>query len=385
MKKTSLGLFIFFLILQEFFAVIDLNDNKVKPSVYKQTCIYYDSLMSHKKPDTGTVLMYNAPYLFDQNLNREEVEKFKTLFQTEKYKALLRDSLESAMELRLYVRKSIENTNMPPELEYLPVVESYYKTTAKSKSGALGLWQFMANSVKPYLTLNDYVDERLDPWKETTAALRKLEDNYKTFGDWLIAIAAYNCGAGAMQKAINKAGGKKDFWYLCENNYLPAQTAQYVPKLLAIADLLMHTDFYEMDISLHTEEYYTLYNETNGIFDYVTVNHPYSLKTLAREIRLDYSILAQLNPSYTEGFTHPKNESQIRLPVGMKQAALDALEKIKPLDFPIKYTVKAGDTLWGISKQYGVTVSAICELNNIKENGILSIGKILYIPGKLSR
>lgn len=382
MKKTTAGLFIFFAALQILFSYSNQSEEEIKPSIYKQTSLEYITNPSHEYPDEKSVLKYNAPFLL--GTERQEVEDFRTLFKTEKYKSLLRDSLENSLELRLYVRKAIEQAGLPPELEYLPVVESYYKTTAKSKSGALGLWQFMANSVKPYLELNDYVDERLDPWKETTAALRKLEDNYKTFGDWLIAIAAYNCGAGAMQKAITK-GGKKDFWYLCENKLLPVQTMQYVPKLLAIADLCMHTDFYQMDISLRTEEYYTLYNETYGIFDYVTVTKPYSLKTLARELRIDYSILAQLNPSFTQGFTHPNKESSIRLPFGMKQSALDALEKMTPLDFPVKYTVKSGDTLWGISRQYGVTVSAICELNNIKENAILSIGKILYIPSKLSR
>lgn len=383
MKKTFICLFLtisFFSFPSFSNAVSSETYEKTKAGIYKNL---NDVSISQQGHAVNTIqLLYNAPYL--EGADREEVEAFRKTFQTTRNKTLLKDALENSLELRLYVRKAIQNAGLPPELEYLPVVESYYKTTAKSSSGALGLWQFMANSVKPYLELNDYVDERLDPWKETEAALKKLKDNYNMFGDWLLAIGAYNCGAGAMQRALNKAD-KKDFWFLAENKLIPLQTIQYVPKLLAIADLVMHSDFYEMDIPLHQDEYNGLYNETNGIFEYVCVKNAYSLKTLAQEMRIDYDILNKLNPSFIEGFTHPTKESTIRLPIGMKQTAEKALENIKPIDFPVKYKVVKGDTLWGISKKFGVTVSQICELNNIKENAILSIGKILYIPSKLSR
>lgn len=315
------------------------------------------------------------------DFEREEVQKFRELFLKPQYKSLLKSSLEDSMDLRLFVRKTLENEGLPPELEYLPVVESYYKTTAKSRSGAIGLWQFMKNSVSPYLVLNDYVDERLDPWKETQAAVKKLKENYNMFGDWLIAIAAYNCGAGAMSRALAKAD-IKTFWYLAENKLIPEQTIQYIPKLLAIADLCINTNFYNMDISLHQEEYETLYNETNGLFDYVTVNKPYSLKVLAQSMRIDYDILKKLNPSFIEGYTHPTLESTIRVPIGMAETAKEALSKIEPLEIPAKYVVVKGDTLWGIAKRNNITVKKLCELNNIKENSILSIGKILYIPAK---
>ena len=383
MKKTFICLFLtisFFSFPSFSSAVSSETYEKTKAGIYKNLNEVSISQQGHA---VNTIqLLYNAPYL--EGADREEVEAFRKTFQTTRNKTLVKDALENSLELRLYVRKAIQNAGLPPELEYLPVVESYYKTTAKSSSGALGLWQFMTNSVKPYLELNDYVDERLDPWKETEAALKKLKDNYNMFGDWLLAIGAYNCGAGAMQRALNKAE-KKDFWFLAENKLIPLQTIQYVPKLLAIADLVMHSDFYEMDIPLHQDEYNGLYNETNGIFEYVCVKNAYSLKTLAQEMRIDYDILNKLNPSFIEGFTHPTKESTIRLPIGMKQTAEKALENIKPIDFPVKYKVVKGDTLWGISKKFGVTVSQICELNNIKENAILSIGKILYIPSKLSR
>ncbi len=334
--------------------------------------------------DEAAAKLTHTPLSFisEEEIAKPQVEAFRKMYLSPKWSALLRGYLESAMEYRLYVRKAVSDKQLPEMLEYLPVVESNYKTNAKSRSGAIGMWQFMANSVWPFLTLNDFVDERLDPWKSTDAALKKLTDNYNVFNDWLLAIGAYNCGVGAMNKAIKKAGGVKDFWYLAEKGYLSKQTADYVPKLIAIADLAINSEYYGIDIPDHNEEYEVLENEKNGNFDYVTVKKAYSINQLAQEMRMDTATLKRLNPSFTMGMTHPSKTSEIRLPLGMKQSAEDALANMTPVEFPIKYTVVAGDSLWSISRKYKTTVAAICELNGIKENAILKIGKILYIPSK---
>ena len=316
-----------------------------------------------------------------EGMDHPEVERFRQRYLSPKWTKLLHDCLENAMEYRLFVRQAITEKGMPEILEYLPVVESNYKTAAKSKSGAIGMWQFMANSVYPFLTLNDYVDQRLDPWASTDAALKKLTDNYNYFGDWLIAIAAYNCGVGAMNRVLKKSE-KKDFWYLVDKKLLPKQTAEYIPKLLAIADLAINAEYYQIDLPHHNEEFELLENEKNGHFDYISVSKAYSLTALANNLRMDTKTIKHLNPSYTMGFTHPSKESKIRLPLGMKSAAEEAIKQIEPIDFPIKYKVVSGDSLWSISRRYKTTVDAICELNNIKENAILKIGKILYIPSK---
>ena len=99
-------------------------------------------------------------------------------------------------------------------------------------------------------------------------------------------------------------------------------------------------------------------------------------------MRIDADIMLYLNPSFIEGYTHPTKESVIRLPAGTLESAETALQTIQPLEIPFKYKVVKGDTLWGISRKYKVSVKSICELNNIKENAVLSIGKILYIPPK---
>jgi membrane-bound lytic murein transglycosylase D len=155
----------------------------------------------------------------------------------------LYDILDSATDYRFYVRQKLAENNMPACLEYLPVVESEYKPTARSRSGAAGLWQFMENSTMNYLVRDGVVDERYDPWKSTDAALKKLQANYRQFGDWYLALAAYNLGAGALQRAVDK-GGEADYWQLADAGLLKAQTVNYVPKLLAIADLVMNADYY---------------------------------------------------------------------------------------------------------------------------------------------
>lgn len=362
---------------QELIEEAELNDEKNNVNQPENENI------SKNEEDISQKIIHKIPLSFvtEEMLARPEVEKFRRQYLNEKWLKHLYNVLESAMEYRLFVRKCVQDKNLPEILEYLPVVESNYKTNAKSKSGAIGMWQFMANSVYPFLVLDDFVDERLDPWKSTEAALKKLTENYNYFNDWFIAIAAYNCGVGAMNKILRKAE-KKDFWYLVDKKLLPQQTADYVPKLIAIADLAINSDYYQINLPNHNEEYEMLINEKNGDFDYIIVEKAYSLKQLASEMRMDYETLKKLNPSFVRGMTYPVKKSEIRLPLGMKKSAEDAIAKLIPIDFPFKYTVEKGDSLWSISRKYKVSIQSICDLNDIRENDILRIGKILYIPAK---
>ena len=363
---------------QELIEEAELNDDR-KNNVN----LSENENLNENEENSSQKIIQKIPLSFvtEEMLARPEVEKFRRQYLNEKWLKHLYNVLESAMEYRLFVRKSVQDKNLPEILEYLPVVESNYKTSAKSKSGAIGMWQFMANSVYPFLILDDFVDERLDPWKSTEAALKKLTENYNYFNDWLIAIAAHNCGVGAMNKILRKAE-KKDFWYLVDKKLLPQQTADYVPKLIAIADLAINSEYYQINLPNHNEEYEMLINEKNGNFDYIIVEKAYSLKQLASEMRMDYETLKKLNPSFVRGMTYPVKKSEIRLPLGMKKSAEDAIAKLIPIDFPFKYTVEKGDSLWSISRKYKVSIQSICDLNDIRENDILRIGKILYIPAK---
>ena len=400
MKKLGLSILIFFTVCILFSQEKQNNEDSfaeksipIEEAIIKEAEFYQKEELKNQKKNPETIndnqnqdaeenpkkIQYiELPY---PGMQRPEVEKFRKQYLSPKWSALLHTYLERAMEYRLYVRKAIQDQQLPEILEYLPVVESNYITSAKSSSGAIGMWQFMANSVYPFLELNDFVDQRLDPWKSTDAALKKLKDNYNTFNDWLIAIAAYNCGAGAMRRAMNKSQSD-DFWELVDKKAISSQTANYIPKLLAIADLAINADYYGIDIPNHNEEFENLINEKEGNFDYISVDKAYSLNQLAGELRIDPKTINHLNPSYLLGMTHPSKKSEIRLPLGMKKSALEALEKLSPIEFPVKYTVQSGDSLWSISRKYGVSIASICEINNIKENAILRIGKILYIPSK---
>ncbi|MBR7064590.1 MAG: transglycosylase SLT domain-containing protein, partial [Treponema sp.] len=264
-------------------------------------------------------------------------------------------------------------------LEYLPVVESSYTTRARSKSGALGMWQFMANSTKPFLIRNDFVDERYDPWRSTEAALSKLQENYNMFKDWALAIAAYNCGAGALSRAMKKNPGK-DFWGLADANQLSEQTTNYVPKLLAIADVATNSEYYNVDIPSASDELGEPINPRAGFFDYAEAKGSVSLRRVAQEMRIDESLLFSLNAALIKGITPPNQKWKIRVPEGMAESAKDALSIITPYTFQTKYIVQKGDSLWGISRKYKISVASICEVNNISEKQVLQIGKILYIP-----
>lgn len=314
-----------------------------------------------------------------EHSEREEVLHWKEEFLKERRFKFMKNAVEDYPEYRIFVRKAVREQGLPAELEYLPVIESGYNTKAVSRSGAKGMWQFMANSVYPYLKLDEYTDERLDPWKSTVAGLSKLQDNYKMYGDWLLAIAAYNCGNGKIRAAIKKAGGETDFWKLAAGGYIPKQTADYIPELLAVAEICVCPQKFDVEILDFKEEFSAVQNEEDN-YDFVTVKKPYMLSSIASEIQIEENALKKLNPSFTKGFTPPATESTLRLPKGMRENFEAALENVKELEFPFKYKVVKGDSLWAISRRYGVTVKLLCDTNGIKENALLKINQILYIP-----
>ena len=254
---------------------------------------------------------------------RAEVERFRKAYLSPERGAELFVILKNGEQYRHYVRRRLLEENMPLALEYIPVIESSYRANAAPKDGrSVGLWQFLENSIEGYLKKNEWLDERLDPWKSTDAALKKLKANYKTFGDWLLAIAAYNCGAGAVKRALEKSR-EKNFWALCEKKLIPEHAINYVPRLLAISDIAANEEFYGADLpefSFDIETYSPLDD-----FEYVEVSSQISLKRLAMELRMDEKILLDMNPALFRGVTPPNESYEIRLPARMEGAARDAL------------------------------------------------------------
>ena len=165
----------------------------------------------------------------------------------------------------------------------------------------------------PFLKKTDFYDERLDPWLSTDAALSKLQDNYKMFNDWSLAIAAYNCGAGAMKRQLKKAK-VKTFWYLAEHKLLSEETINYVPKLIAVSEIAGHGGEYNVLLPEMTE------SQIFADYDYIITKKTISLSRLASELRMDFEILKQLNTALIHEKT-PPYEYKVRLPAGKGSAA----------------------------------------------------------------
>lgn len=267
------------------------------------------------------VFLMNCNLIFSQTKSFDRLNSLRQKYLTT-HREWLTKVLDDSEVYRVYVRKKLKERGMPHFLEYLPVVESSYMPRAKSKVGALGVWQFMLNSTKPFLTCNDYVDERLDVFKSTDAALSKLQDNYKMFGDWFLAIAAYNCGAGALQAAIKKSG-KRDYWAISDSGYMKQESMWYVPKLLAIADVVDNCKLYNVEFPNANEDI------ISDDFDYITVDKSVSMAVLASNLRIDERELLELNRALLKGVTPPNQKYNIRLPAGQKECAILALYDMK--------------------------------------------------------
>ena len=310
-------------------------------------------------------------------LEEEETEKFHRQYTSEHGRKLLILSLENSVPYRPYIIEKLKEFDMPMYLQYLPIVESNYVPGAVSRSGATGIWQFMENSMAPLLKKDSWYDERRDPWKATDAALAKLQQNYKEFGDWALALAAYNCGAGAMARVLKK-NPDKDFWQLSKDGLLPKQSIQYVPKLIAISDIIENADYYELDDILEAAN--LIEGKEVEEYDYVTTTAMLSFNQISEATGIEKTEIKTLNQALFRNCTPARETYELRLPKGTGEEAEKKFKDLGIATDAIIYTVKKGDSLWKISRQYGITVNDICVVNGIKENGVLSIGKRLIVP-----
>ncbi len=169
-----------------------------------------------------------------------EVRKFIELYSARKRKLTARILGLAQIYFPLF-EEQLDKFNMPLELKYLAVIESALNPTANSPAGAKGLWQFMYGTGRVYgLKVSSYVDDRYDPYKATIAACEHLTDLYDIYGNWSLALAAYNSGAGNVNKAIRRSGGMKNFWAI--HNYLPRETRSYVPAFIAASYVMTYAN-----------------------------------------------------------------------------------------------------------------------------------------------
>jgi membrane-bound lytic murein transglycosylase D len=270
-----------------------------------------------------------------------------------------------------FIRKEIEERNLPPELIYLPVIESGYLSTAVSASGAAGLWQFMKNSIAPFdMRVTEWADERMDFWKSTIGALRKLEENYTYFGDWPLALAAYNAGLGAVRTLVRQSG-IADYWVLSEKKLLKTETRHYVPKLLAVAYIMSHPRRFGVSAPWPEDPEWTR----------VRAGRTVDLDLLAKEAGINGEELRKANRELSYNVTPPDPGYYIKTPGHYAAALREVLER-KDLILINYYfhTISSGDTLSVLARHYGISVDQIINSNPGIQARYLKIGSRLIIP-----
>lgn len=285
--------------------------------------------------------------------------------------------------------------DLPYELCYLAVIESALNPQARSHAGAAGLWQFMPSTGRLYgLEINSLIDERMDPVKSTEAACRFLKSLYMVFNDWNLALAAYNCGPGNVNKAIHRSGGKRDFWSIYP--FLPRETRGYVPIYIAASYAMNYADYhgicpapYEMTMNTDT----------------VRLSERMHLKQVADVLELNIDELRLLNPQYARDIIPGGKSYELRLPadrvtdfidmqdsirsyhadelINNRRAEIDLLQKTSvngaySVNGVTYYKIKNGDTLGAIAKKFHCSVKQLKTWNGLKNDNIRA-GKTLKI------
>ncbi len=332
-----------------------------------------------------------TPFNLSYNSTLEKVINSYLLYRKKYYPALMARAKYYFPMFEQY----LDQYDIPIEMKYLSIVESALRPRIKSRVGATGLWQFMYGTGKQFdLKVSSYVDERQDPVKATIAACKYLSQLFTIFGDWDLALAAYNSGPGNVTKAIKRSGGYKNYWNI--RPYLPRETAGYVPAFYATMYIFEYANEHK------------IYSELPKFFNFQTdtvrVKRTISFDQVSEKMSVNQEVLADLNPSYKLDIIPfiQDRKYALRLPSSKIVEFLDKEKEIyaladaddakreKPLpkyfemDKRIRYKVKNGDYLGKIANKFGVRVSNIKRWNGLKSSR-LKIGQRLYIyPKKLA-
>ncbi|AMC11261.1 lytic transglycosylase [Lutibacter profundi] len=337
------------------------------------------------------ILDSKTPFHIEYNKNLEQVIRTYLKRRKSAFSALM----DRARFYFPMFEEQLDKYDVPLEIKYLAIVESALKPRARSRVGATGLWQFMYQTGKQFgLNVSSYVDERSDPYRATEAACKYLASLYKIFGDWDLALAAYNSGPGNVTKAIRRSGGSTNYWNIRHN--LPRETAGYVPAFYAT----LYIFEYAKEHNIKAKESAINYFET----DTVQIKGQLTFEQIYETLNVDIEVLQFLNPQYkldiipyikgkNYTLTLPvkdignfvSNEQQIYAFANAEEAKREKpLPKYFEMNDRIRYRVRSGDYLGRIAEKFGVTVSKIKRWNNLRSTR-LRIGQRLTIyPRKLN-
>lgn len=333
------------------------------------------TFLSPKEADSERKLVENTPveYGIPVVLNNQVLSYIKA-FST-RLKPVIETSLNRGAKYEKLFKQIFREEGVPEDLFYLPIVESGYRTRALSRAKAKGIWQFMSATARMEgLTVNWWVDERSDPEKATRAAAKHLRRLHKHYGDWYLALAAYNAGQGKVDRSIRKARSR-DFWKIARHRWIfRRETRNYVPGFLAAMVIGKNPEKYGLS---------NIKQEEPISYDTVTVDSCTDLRIIAKLSETTVNRIQELNP-HLRRLTTPiaKAPFSVHIPAGQKEnfvTQFAALPKDKRVTLRY-HRIRTGQTLSQISRKYQTSVSAIRKANNIRNVRKIRAGKTLVIP-----
>lgn len=309
------------------------------------------------------------PMVINEYVQRE-IESFQGPERQSFMEAYERSGLYRPM-----ITKKLRAAGMPDSISWLPMVESWYKVRAYSRARALGMWQFIPSTGYRYDMSRDWwIDERMDPEKSTDAAIAYLTDLHRLFGDWMTAMAGYNCGEGAVKRAITRQSEDyhDQFWDIYTR--LPRETRRYVPRFLATLAIVNDPEQYGFDLPapLPKEEY-----------SRVEIGRSVELGSIDSMLGLTDGTLANHNPELRRKAT-PDGAYSLKVPTahaeGLTVRLAEVPEWVAPVSITTTYRIRRGDTLSGIASRHGTSVSTLMDLNNLRSANRIRQGQTLIVP-----
>jgi membrane-bound lytic murein transglycosylase D len=288
----------------------------------------------------------------------------------------MKDSIQASLirsgRYRAMIDKALEAERLPKALAYLPVIESAYLPTLTSRAGAYGIWQFMPATAREYgLRVDWWLDERADPELSTRAAAAYLRDLHRMFGDWALALAAYNCGPGRVRRTLTEAGATT-FWELLDRGLLPKETRGYVPTFFATIIIASDPGAYGFTLG-------RIADHDQGT---VEVRGPLSLDWIAEVTGADAELLRELNPALRRGVV-PPGRGSVRVPRNAVPLLAERADTLHRDDENVKFcafTLRRGDNIDRIARAIGVKRDTILAMNDLSGGSRPRTGDTIYLP-----